>query len=71
MIENKGNYKIQTPDTAGNYLWNGEEVFATEITLPNNAPMWQEVTPQFKEEWEEQHQQEEEFIESEEITGEQ
>lgn len=55
MVEDKGNYKIQTPDTADNYLWNGEDVFATEITLPNNAALWQEVTPQFKEEWEETH----------------
>lgn len=55
MVEDKGNYKIQTPDTAGNYLWNGEEVFATEITLPSTAALWQEVTPQFKEEWEETH----------------
>jgi hypothetical protein len=59
MIENKGNYKIQTPDTAGNYLWNGEEVFATEITLPNSAPLWQEVTEDFKNEWEEAHKEQE------------
>ena len=59
MIEKKDNCQVQRPDVEGNYLWNGEDVFATEITLPNSAPLWQEVTEDFKNEWEEAHKEQE------------
>ena len=56
MITDKKNYKVQTPDVAGNWLWtesgDGTRLFSQYVAMPLDAPEWQECTAEEKEAWE-------------------
>lgn len=55
--------KKQTPSIAENWLYKDEagiRIFAKEVYLPDDAPLWAECTDEEKEEWEKEHPVQEE-----------